>query len=82
MMDDTLDIWLAHEADVVASVVESARSERAHTRLLQDAETAQLRRQIAEDTARAEFLELTLDELAQFRAWLRERGANWQERKR
>ena len=79
MMDDILGIWLAHEADVVASVVESARSERAHTRLLQDAETAQLRRQIAEDRARAEFLEMTVEELARFRAWLRERGKGWQE---
>jgi len=50
--------------------------------LLQDAETTRLRRQIEEDEARTEFLKLTREELAQFRAWLRERGKNWQERER
>jgi len=78
-MDDILGIWNAHEADVITSVVRSARNEREHTRLLQDAETARLQRQIAEDRARTEFLEMTVDELARFRAWLRERGETWQE---
>jgi len=81
-MDDILGIWNAHEADFIASVVRSARSDREYAQLTQDAETARLQRQIVEDRARAEFLKLTLDELAQFRAWLRERGEGWQERER
>ena len=81
-MDDILSIWNAYQADVVTSVVESAHSEREYSRLLQDAETARLQRQIVEDRARTEFLQMTLDELARFRAWLRDRGANWQEIKR
>jgi hypothetical protein len=74
-----LDAWFAHEDSIIVSVIESTHSEREYSQLLRDAETAQLRRQIAEDTARAEFLEMTVEELAQFRAWLRDRGANWQE---
>ena len=78
-MSDILDVWYAHLADVVASTVEATRNERESLQLLRDAEAARLRRQIEEDKARAEFLQLTREELAQFRAWLRERGNNWQE---
>lgn len=76
-MVSILDAWHAHLADVVASTIQSARKEREYVQLLQDAETARLQRQIEEDRARAEFLQLTREELARFRAWLRERSEDW-----
>lgn len=76
-MDNILDTYLAGEAAFVASVIESDCRERARTQLVQDAEEARLRRQIAEDNARAALLEMTMDELERFRVWLRERGNGW-----
>lgn len=76
-MSDILDIWHAHLANVVASAAGSAHEERELARLAQDAESARLRRQTEEGLTRAEFLQMTREELAEFRAWLRQRGEGW-----
>ena len=70
---------MTSEGVTVLEKVESSRNEREYLQLTQEAETARLQRQIVEDRARTEFLQLTREELAQFRAWLRERGEGWQE---
>ena len=70
---------MTSEGVTVLEKVESSRNEREYLQLTQEAETARLQRQIVEDRARTEFLQLTREELAQFRAWLRERGEGWRE---
>lgn len=76
--DVILDAYNAYLGRFVGSVIESGEAIREEERAERAARLARLRRQTEEDLARAELLALTREELAEFRAWLRERGEDWE----